>query len=98
MSQYLEHQGQTGYLKTSKMKMKHWEIFLTLLKQVQRKKYKYYCISLKNGWGWLFIFFAPKGGDYSREGDYIIQILLTRSHARNILFYVPIKSKDNHIK
>lgn len=37
ISQYLVHQGQTGYLKTLKMKMKHWEIFLTLLKQVQRK-------------------------------------------------------------
>lgn len=38
MSQYLVHQGQTGYLKTLKRKMKHWELFLTLLKQVQRKK------------------------------------------------------------
>ena len=38
MSQYLVHLEQTGYLKTLKTKMKHWEIFLTLLKQVQRKK------------------------------------------------------------
>ena len=56
-----------------------------------------YCISLNN-----ISFFAQKGGNYSKEGDYlrqpIISILLTGSHVLNILFYFPIKSKNNHAK
>lgn len=45
-----------------------------------------YCISLNN-----ISFFAQKGGNYSKEGDYlrepIISILLTGSRVLNILFY-----------
>ena len=56
-----------------------------------------YCISLNN-----ISFFAQKGGNYSREGDYlrepIISILLTGSRVLNILFYFSIKSKNNHAK
>ena len=56
-----------------------------------------YCISLNN-----ISFFAQKGGNYSREGDYlrepIISILLTGSRVLNILFYFAIKSKNNHAK
>ena len=56
-----------------------------------------YCISLNN-----IYFFAQKGGNYSREGDYlrepIISILLTGSRVLNILFYFSIKSKNNHAK
>ena len=56
-----------------------------------------YCISLNN-----ISFFAQKGGNYSREGDYlrepIISILLTGSRVLNILFYFSIKSKNNHVK
>ena len=56
-----------------------------------------YCISLNN-----ISFFAQKGGNYSREGDYlrepIISILLTGSRVLNILFYFSINSKNNHAK
>ena len=56
-----------------------------------------YCISLNN-----ISFFAQKGGNYSKEGDYlrepIISILLTGSRVLNILFYFCIKSKNNHAK
>ena len=42
-------------------------------------------------------FFAQKGGNYSREGNYLqgrlFQILLTGSRALNLLSYYPIKSK-----
>ena len=53
-----------------------------------------YCISLNN-----ISFFAQKGGNYSKEGDYlrepIISILLTGSRVlkNDILFYFSIKSK-----
>ena len=43
------------------------------------------------------LFFAPKGCDYSREGDYFI-ISFTGSRVLNILFYFPIKSKNNRVK
>ena len=50
----------------------------------------------------IISFFAPKGGDYLKEGNYsretIISNILTESRALNILFYFPIKSKNNHIK
>ena len=52
------------------------------------------CISLNN-----ISFFAQKGGNYSKEGDYlrepIISILLTGSRVlkNDILFYFSIKSK-----
>ena len=36
-----------------------------------------------------FFFFAPKGGDYSREA--IIFRLFTGSRSQNSLFYFPIK-------
>ena len=56
-------------------------------------------------WGNFFFFFTPKGGDYSREGDYLrqrwqlFQIFLIGGPALNILFYYTIKSKKtNHIK
>ena len=41
--------------------------------------------------GAIISFFAPKGGDYSREA--IIFRLFTGSRSQNILFYFPIKSK-----
>ena len=41
------------------------------------------------------IFFAPKG---AIRGKRLFQILLTGSRTLNILFYYPIKSKNNHIQ
>ena len=48
----------------------------------------------------IISFFEQKGGDFSREGDYLrkviilFQILLSESH----LFYFVIKLKNNHIE
>ena len=62
-----------------------------------------YRISSNNSWGDYFFFRTKNGGHYSRDeaiikGRRLFQILLTENRALNILFYFPIKSKNNHIK
>ena len=61
-----------------------------------------YRISSNNSRARLFVFSHQKGaiirGKAIIRGRRLFQILFTGSRALNILFYFPIKSKNNHIK
>ena len=75
-----------------------WAIFYNLpTGLVQHAKlFKKYRISSNNSGGRLFLFLHKKG--VIIRGRRLFQILLTGSRALNILFYFPIKSKNNHVK
>ena len=52
--------------------------------------------------GAIISFFAHKGGDYSREGDYLREAIISnvaywKSSPKYFVYYA-IKSKNNHIK
>ena len=77
-----------------------WAIFYnqqpTGLVQHAKLFKKYRTCSSNNSGGRLFLFLHKKG--VIIRGRRLFQIFLTGSRALNILFYFPIKSKNNHVK
>ena len=60
-------------------------------------------ISSNNSRGRLFPFIAQKGGDYSREGDYLREAIISniahwKSCPKCICFIMPLNKKNLHIK